>query len=203
MTQSHGERLAKKREWYHKNIEKCRESAKKSRKKHKAKRNAENKEWVAKNTEKYRAYQKKYQQEWYQRNKEKKDAQNKEWAKQNPEKRKAISLRFKEGNPEAFQAYFKKYQETFLGKFRSLKGSAVKRNYSVDISFEQFVEIVSNPCTYCGEFEKRIGIDRVDNSLGYTKENSTPCCTTCNMMKKDMKLNDFLQHIQKIHNFTY
>jgi 5-methylcytosine-specific restriction endonuclease McrA len=29
------------------------------------------------------------------------------------------------------------------------------------------------------------GIDRVDNSIGYTPDNCVPCCTQCNRIKLD------------------
>jgi len=82
-----------------------------------------------------------------------------------------------------------------------MKGSGLKRNYQVDISFEQFCKIIDNVCCYCGESEKRIGVDRIDNTKGYTIENSAPCCTLCNMMKKAMTVNDFLSHIKKIQTY--
>lgn len=39
------------------------------------------------------------------------------------------------------------------------------------------------------------GIDRVHNQLGYTKENCVACCTTCNMIKRDMSLKDFVKWV--------
>ena len=67
------------------------------------------------------------------------------------------------------------------------------------LSFEDFDAITSRSCFYCGENEKRIGIDRIDNSIGYTKENSVSCCKICNYMKRTMTKEDFLNHIKKIY----
>lgn len=195
-------RKQNKRDWYYANLEKVKESSKKSREKHKERRKLDLKKWVENNREHVAQYHKKYNKEWYKRNKESKDAQNIQWSKNNPEKVKKIKEAFKARHPDITGKYLKKYQITLKGKYRAMKGSGVKRNYSVEISFEQFCEIVSNPCTYCGENEKRIGIDRVDNTLGYTLENSAPCCTICNMMKKTMTVTNFLAHITKIHAHT-
>lgn len=182
--QTEEERLAKKREWYNNNIIKCRLQAKKSREKHKEKRKLENKKWVENNKEYYKKYQKQYKEKWYQENKQAHLQKGKEWVKNNPEKVKEIQ---------------NKYEKQPKAKLRTTKHGAKKRNYEYALSDELFYKIISLPCMYCGSMEN-IGIDRKDNSIGYTSENSAPCCTTCNMMKKVLSVNDFLSHVQKIHN---
>lgn len=198
--QTKEQKLAKKREWYYKNIESVKLSSKKSREKHKEQRRLDTKLWLEKNKEYSKIYHKEYHKKWYQENKEKRDTQNIQWVKNNPEKIKKIKDNFKKNHPDSSKKYLKDYQVTLKGKYRTMKGGGLKRNYEVKITFDEFKEIVSNPCVYCGETEKRIGIDRVDNTKGYTTENSAPCCTTCNMMKKTMTVEQFLQHIRKIHN---
>lgn len=42
------------------------------------------------------------------------------------------------------------------------------------------------------------GIDRKNNSRGYSIINCVPCCTTCNMMKKTLGYEEFLEHCNKI-----
>lgn len=42
------------------------------------------------------------------------------------------------------------------------------------------------------------GIDRVDNSVGYTIENCVPCCTSCNFMKGKMTKDDFIEKVSQI-----
>lgn len=200
--QTHEEKLAKKREWHHKNIEKVKISAKKSREKHKEQRKLDAKLWLEKNKEHSRQYHKEYHKEWYQKNKVKRDSQNVQWAKNNPEKVRVIKDNFSKNHPDVTKKYLKDYQVTLKGKYRTMKGSGLKRNYEVKITFDEFSKIVSDPCSYCGENEKRIGIDRIDNTKGYTLENSAPCCTICNMMKKVMTVEDFLRHISKINNFN-
>jgi hypothetical protein len=36
------------------------------------------------------------------------------------------------------------------------------------------------------------GIDRADNALGYTVENSVSCCKICNIAKRDLTIEEFI-----------
>ena len=72
----------------------------------------------------------------------------------------------------------------------------------MEINLQTFSKIISLPCVYCGDIDSKIGIDRVDNSLGYTEENSAPCCSKCNYMKKDMNFKQFIEHVKKIQAFN-
>lgn len=56
------------------------------------------------------------------------------------------------------------------------------------ITLEEYAEIIKdNACTYCGGALPQTmgGLDRLDNSKGYTKENVVPCCFTCNTIRGD------------------
>lgn len=94
----------------------------------------------------------------------------------------------------------------------SLKNNAIPRGYSVDIDKQVFYEIASQPCYYCGAeppekngvkewngTAKINGIDRVDNSKGYTIENSVSCCYDCNQMKSNRTLDNFMKKIKEIY----
>jgi len=110
--------------------------------------------------------------------------------------------RYVKKNIDTVKTYRKKYEVSTNGYFRRYKHSAEKRGYDFVLNFEDFEIIVDNKCYYCGEDEKRIGIDRVDNTLGYYKDNCVACCKTCNMMKKTMTVEEFLVHIKKIYTFN-
>ena len=47
------------------------------------------------------------------------------------------------------------------------------------------------------------GIDRMDNDLGYTTENTVPCCTTCNMLKGTMPYDDFMAWIARLTEYHW
>lgn len=81
----------------------------------------------------------------------------------------------------------------------------------------QFEELIKSNCYYCGsnplpniKFKKRKyintdvfktnGIDRLDSSKGYIVGNCVPCCATCNTMKMDMSVNEFLIKISEIYH---
>jgi len=78
--------------------------------------------------------------------------------------------------------------------------SACKRNIKFELDLNAFIELVSKPCYYCEYYSdiEVIGIDRIDSSLGYTPINCVPCCETCNMMKGELSIDAFKQHICKL-----
>ena len=99
--------------------------------------------------------------------------------------------------------------------FYRYKRCAAKRGYSFELNIDEFKELVVKPCIYCGDsltnFSRRnlrtmkeaflyTGIDRYDNSLGYTVENSVPCCKICNRIKTNMSIGELEKHMIKMLN---
>lgn len=89
--------------------------------------------------------------------------------------------------------------------------SAITRGIKWELIPEQFIKITQKNCTYCGTIPsnnwKRMGymyngVDRIDNTEGYTLDNCIPCCTMCNKMKMDHNLFDFLSKVSKIYERT-
>jgi len=68
-------------------------------------------------------------------------------------------------------------------RFRSYKGRAVKSSIPFVLSYQEFLQHWQKPCSYCGSPIETIGLDRKDNTRGYTPDNVTPCCPDCNWMK--------------------
>lgn len=62
---------------------------------------------------------------------------------------------------------------------------STKRGYETLLTFDEYCDLVTKPCHYCNYNNEKeaIGIDRVNNSLHYTKENCVPCCKICNRIK--------------------
>jgi len=106
--------------------------------------------------------------------------------------------------------------------FVEYRTNARSRKHAFDLSFEEFNELISKPCVYCGtepnikngghlEGRKRLdqpdlytmGIDRIDSSKGYTKDNCVSCCSMCNIMKNTYSVSAFLGHIKKIYNYSF
>lgn len=98
-------------------------------------------------------------------------------------------------------------KDIYQGYLRNAK----KRNIEFNINFENFVEICIKECFYCGSAPRQLskiskngefyynGIDRLDNSKGYNKENIVTCCGICNRMKLDLPFNNFINLIKKIN----
>lgn len=93
----------------------------------------------------------------------------------------------------------------------SYKGAATKRKLKWDLTKEEFREIIKKNCHYCDEVPSKTrkshngaedyisnGADRVDNSVGYTKENVVPCCTFCNKAKSVHSKEYFIQKCKEI-----
>jgi hypothetical protein len=74
--------------------------------------------------------------------------------------------------------------------YHQLKTRAKQRNKPFEFTFEQVQEIVAAGCFYCkGKLSKpgeKVGLDRIDNALGYSSGNVLPCCGVCNRMRSNM-----------------
>lgn len=90
------------------------------------------------------------------------------------DKRKDRIRNYKEENLKYPLTYFKEYNK-----------NALIRDISFYLTFEQFNTLIQKPCHYCTHFieTEANGIDRVNNSLGYTVDNCVSCCWHCNRMK--------------------
>ncbi len=127
---------------------------------------------------------------------------------------------------------------TSCGCYRILKSkpgeSGLKRLYNIYIyktgakrnkrkfecTLEEFKEITSKNCIYCGteplatlttrntkDIKLRAyttyrynGIDRIDNNRGYEKDNIVPCCKWCNITKRERTMEEFKDHIIRMYN---
>lgn len=92
----------------------------------------------------------------------------------------------------------KRIRSTFSERYSAYRKAAVDRGYAFELTKQQFVTFWQQPCSYCGSKIETVGIDRVDNTKGYTMENSASCCQVCNRMKMELSLNDFKEHIRMI-----
>lgn len=97
-------------------------------------------------------------------------------------------------------------------KKRSVYGNS-RGTILFDLSYDEFINLTQLNCVYCdGVPSNRItplnnkdggvyvynGIDRVDSTKGYTKDNCVTCCEICNRAKKDMTIDDFMSWIRRL-----
>jgi len=83
-----------------------------------------------------------------------------------------------------------------------------KRNF--DLTDLEFQTLIFQECHYCDKKASNDyrslgillynGIDRVDNSMGYTVKNCVPCCKVCNTAKSNMTQTEFLDWIKQVYN---
>lgn len=94
---------------------------------------------------------------------------------------------------------------------QSCKRSALKRNQAFELTIEDVVGFWNKQnkvCAYSGvEMTLEAGrlntvsIERIDSSVGYTKENTVLVCNIVNRMKSDFKYEDFYQYCSHVALF--
>ena len=91
------------------------------------------------------------------------------------------------------------------------KRLARNRNFEFALTYDDFSNLISKNCYYCGSPPSNIkrtknckegfiysGIDRLDSSLGYYPENSVPACAICNRAKNDLSVAEFRGWVLKL-----
>ena len=95
--------------------------------------------------------------------------------------------------------------------YNEYRCSARKRDLHFSLTKEQFRHLTKGRCHYCNRSPSQIklgngkrgdyiynGIDRVDNSKGYSVENCVPCCGRCNFAKGTATQTEFIQMCQEV-----
>ena len=92
----------------------------------------------------------------------------------------------------------RKRERTAPRRWSELKQQANRRNIRLAITREHHARLIKSPCMYCAKISDFAGVDRARNDEGYTPGNSVPCCTPCNMAKRDRGIGDFVAHARAI-----
>lgn len=95
--------------------------------------------------------------------------------------------------------------------FASYRGNARKAKLKFELTKQQFIELTQQNCYYCGIEPQQIlltkncngqfiynGVDRVDNTEGYTIKNCVAACYTCNRAKNNYSIKKFNNWISRI-----
>lgn len=102
---------------------------------------------------------------------------------------------------------------TYKDVYREYVQKAKLRDIPFELSLDEASSLFTENCYYCGNppQNKRTrnlgntvyyqGLDRVDNSIGYTLNNVVPCCRYCNSFKLDRTEEEFLNHVDQIYLF--
>ena len=100
-------------------------------------------------------------------------------------------------------------------RIRAYKKRAKAGRLKYDLTEEQFAKMTQKDCYYCGAKPNNIskdpksngeyiynGIDRIDNTKGYTIDNIIPCCWACNQAKSNKSLSEFKNWIVNVYNVS-
>jgi 5-methylcytosine-specific restriction endonuclease McrA len=67
-----------------------------------------------------------------------------------------------------------------------------------DLTKEFIYESIKNGCSYCGETELQITLDRIDNNLPHNQNNVVSACVRCNLIRGDMPSNCWMHLVPSI-----
>ena len=117
---------------------------------------------------------------------------------------------------------------SFNKKYAQYRSGAEGRGMGFNLTLDELTLIIQKECVYCGSeapswnlyinsdgrakmssqvknqetidraWIKANGIDRINNSIGYTPDNCVSCCRFCNSMKSNFTRAEFLKHATKI-----
>lgn len=109
------------------------------------------------------------------------------------------------------------YQAIIYSIYRNYDTQARERNYTFSLSLEEFSKLITQNCHYCNDTPSNTfksgakryhglesfrynGVDRLDNSKGYTLENCVPCCKKCNFAKGKFSYTEWLLWVQRVYH---
>jgi hypothetical protein len=98
---------------------------------------------------------------------------------------------------------------SYNAQLSSYKSNAKQRGLVWDLTDDEYRELVSQNCYYCGyppvpRYNQKktpcnlSGIDRVDNKRGYITDNVVTCCAFCNRAKKGLEINEFISWLTHV-----
>lgn len=100
---------------------------------------------------------------------------------------------------------------TYKDVYREYVKKSKVRDIDFSLSLEDAAELFTKPCFYCGNSPNNCrvrqsgtqvfyqGLDRVNNEIGYQKDNIVPCCKYCNSFKMERSQDEFFKHVEKIY----
>lgn len=103
----------------------------------------------------------------------------------------------------------------YKAAYSRIKKDARAADRDFDIHIEDFRYLCQQNCYYCGSTPSNLityrgkntftfryfmytGLDRVDNSVGYTRQNVVPCCIICNRAKNSMPFREFIDWLNRL-----
>lgn len=91
------------------------------------------------------------------------------------------------------------------------KHGAKSKGLEFSLTNTELETLFASNCFYCGLPPRQIqkaatgkgsfvynGIDRKDNAIGYTSENTVPACRTCNFAKNTLSIGEFIEWLDRV-----
>jgi hypothetical protein len=100
--------------------------------------------------------------------------------------------------------YPQEFSDTKSVSYSNYIRGALDRNLDFKIDEELFSTKIKESCYLCGKDKTEThknGLDRFDNSIGYTEENIRTCCFNCNYMKKDYEYDNWINKLRMICDY--
>jgi hypothetical protein len=103
------------------------------------------------------------------------------WLENRPGYSNMARAKYRNAHPDKMRAN----RRTLSGRFSSGKTQAKQTGRNWTLSLSEYTVLLSRPCHWCGGGlnETGSGLDRLDNSGGYTHGNVVPSCRSCNLIK--------------------
>jgi hypothetical protein len=106
-------------------------------------------------------------------------------------------------NIDPHQKYPECFPDAKCVSYASYRSRAEKKELEFAITNDNYKYIILQDCYLCGKKSTDTntnGIDRVDNTIGYTIANCKACCKECNHMKNQYPLDSLLEKIERIED---
>ena len=109
-------------------------------------------------------------------------------------------------NKEHINNYHDMWKKSINYRYNEIYKRSTRHCIPITLTLEQLQERLECSCFYCGreksKSERHFGLDRFNNEKGYVEGNMVTCCTTCNMMKKDIPYHLFMRQIEHILSYN-
>lgn len=143
---------------------------------------------------------KEYHKQWYQKNKEREKEKQKKYRQEHRKENIEYCRQWRIDNSEYYKRHLAQYfNETIVGRAVMLRsgyitedrkkgriGNELPKDY---VSISDVVRLITRKCSYfdvCHTYGwRKIGLNRINNSLPHILSNVEPCCVDCNNRLND------------------
>jgi len=94
------------------------------------------------------------------------------------------------------------YKNKLPEDYRALQLSANSRGQSFNITLEEFSNVSTSCCCFCGYQGSYCIVSLVRVSDGYTADNIAPLCNICKGMMRVCNNSGFFDHVRKVYRYS-